>query len=40
MNSELSLAIETLLALNLDESTPEAKAQAMVHLFEAQQLLV
>jgi len=40
LNSELSLAIEALLALELDESTPDAKAQALVHLFEAQKLLV
>ncbi len=39
LNAELSMTLKALLALEFDEFTPEAKAQALVHLFEAQKLL-
>jgi hypothetical protein len=39
LSAELSATIETLLLMELDELSPQAKTQALIHLFEAQKLL-
>jgi hypothetical protein len=39
LSAELSETIETLLLMELDELSPQAKTQALIHLFEAQKLL-
>ena len=39
LSVELSETIEALLLMELDELSPQAKTQALIHLFEAQKLL-